>query len=210
MKQKNIFSLFGISLILLGASIFLNISHIVITNESIVLVFVGILATFIVVSNYAQVIDIRDNTNKQIKELESRTQKKIDDLNKLYNEMNEASNRIKKIEKDMDFNAAEAYRLYGIFCYDKNLYKNSCKYLLDAVSLYSKNSEDDDSNTILDLVLEMLEPNNWNDESQKEIDFNYEDCLKKVNELPDKYNQKKKIIDSMETFHKNDQKKKDN
>ena len=158
MKQTNNFLLFGISIILLGASLFLNISHTVITNESIVLVFVGILATFIVVGNYAQVTEIRNNTNSQINELESKIQQKLDELNELNTVMTKTSNRIMKIEKDMDYNAAEAYRLYGVFCYDKKLHRSSCKYLLDAVSLYSKNSKDDDSNVLLDIVLAIFYP----------------------------------------------------
>ena len=139
MKQTINFLLFGISIILLGASLFLNISHTVITNESIVLVFVGILATFIVVGNYAQVIDIRNSTNTQINDLELKTRNKIEELNKLYVEMTETSNKLKKVEKNTDFNAAEAYRLYGAFCFDKEYYKNSSKYLLDAITLYYKN-----------------------------------------------------------------------
>lgn len=46
--------LFGILIVLLGASIVVNISDIVVSSQSIVITFIGILATFVVVGNYAQ------------------------------------------------------------------------------------------------------------------------------------------------------------
>jgi hypothetical protein len=58
---KNFFSkcinywILGILIVLLGIDIALHISYKVITSDHIVLTFVGVLATFIVVSNYAQV-----------------------------------------------------------------------------------------------------------------------------------------------------------
>ena len=53
--MKTNYWLLIISIVLIVVSISLNISTTVITDASIVLVFVGILATFVVVSNYAQV-----------------------------------------------------------------------------------------------------------------------------------------------------------
>jgi hypothetical protein len=58
---------------LLGISISLNISDAVITNESIVLAFIGVLATFIVVGNFAQVSEIRNIIENKIKSLEHKT-----------------------------------------------------------------------------------------------------------------------------------------
>lgn len=69
-SNKNIYILFSISIILIFISITLNISQIVVTNESIVLVFIGILATFIVVSNYSQVSDVKTNVENKIEKLE--------------------------------------------------------------------------------------------------------------------------------------------
>ena len=73
-KKKNnknyIYSLFGISIILIFISITLNISQYIVTDESIVLLFIGILATFIVVSNYSQVSDIKSNIDNKIEKLE--------------------------------------------------------------------------------------------------------------------------------------------
>ena len=82
--------------------------------------------------------------------------------------MTETSNKLKKVEKNTDFNAAEAYRLYGAFCFDKEYYKNSSKYLLDAITLYYKiNPIDDDSEKLLNIVLDNLQPENWNNIKQK-------------------------------------------
>jgi len=62
--------LFGTSLVLLGVSIFLNCGVIDGNNVTLVLGFVGILATFIVVSNYAQVQEIKREFEKEKKNLE--------------------------------------------------------------------------------------------------------------------------------------------
>lgn len=59
-------------IVLLGVSICCHISSCVIKNENVVLTFVGILATFVVVSNYAQVKDIERKADEHKKELESR------------------------------------------------------------------------------------------------------------------------------------------
>ena len=203
MEKTINFWLFGISIILLGASLFLNVSHTVVTNESIVLVFVGILATFIVVGNYAQVTEIKNNTNIQIKNLELKTQNKIDELNKLFGQITEASERIKLIEKNADLNAADARRLYGAFCLDRKLYRNSCKHLLDTVSLYTKyESYPKLCDTLLNAVVNNIGSEKWNSTSQKKIIFNYQEYLAKVKEFPDKYTQKQKIIDLLETYSK--------
>jgi len=203
MKQTINFGLFGISLILLGASLFLNVSHTVITNESIVLVFVGIIATFIVVGNYAQVTEIRNNTHSQIKDLELNTKYKIDELNKLYDKMTETSEKLKTVENRLAYNAAEAYRLYGAYCFNRKLYRNSCQYLLDAVSLFNKSTSNPKMDEkILSFVIRNLEPVNWNNFNQKQIDFDYQDYLRKVKELPDNYAQKQRIIDLLEIYNK--------
>ena len=58
---------------MLGISISLNISDAVITNESIVLAFIGVLAIFIIVGNFAQVSEIRNIIENKIKSLEHKT-----------------------------------------------------------------------------------------------------------------------------------------
>ena len=58
---------------MLGISISLNISDAVITNESIVLAFIGVLAKFIIVGNFAQVSEIRNIIENKINSLEHKT-----------------------------------------------------------------------------------------------------------------------------------------
>jgi len=194
------FWIFGISILLLGTSLFLNISASVITNESIVLVFVGILATFIVVGNFAQVSEIKNSTDKQIRNLESKTQSKIDELNTLFNEINEATNKLSKIEKDTCMNSGEAYRLYGIYTLDKNHYKTSTTHLINAVTSYNKAGKGGSfMNTILDVILGSLEPENWNHKDSTE-DFDYKLNISRVQKFPDSYQQKQKIIDMLENY----------
>lgn len=201
MNKKNSFWLFGISLILLGASLFLNISHTIITNESIVLVFVGILATFVVVGNYAQVTEIRNSTNKQIDDLDTETQKKIDHLNNLHIKMEETSLKIEELEKSSRFNAAEAYRLFGIFSYDKDMFRTSNEYLLYSLSLYFQCEQQLNAiDAMLDLVLKNFKPENWNHESQKGRVFSYQKFIEKVKMFPNEYPQKQKILDLLESY----------
>lgn len=200
------FWLFGISLILLGASLFLNISNTIITNESIVLVFVGILATFIVVGNFAQVTEIRNNTNSQIVDLELKTQKKIDELNNLYTKINEASEKISIIEKKMNYNSGEAYRLYAIFTQDKELFRSSTRFFLDSISMYNKSEYYISKlDNMLNRVIENLKPEVWNDPENVEY-FDYNTYLELVKEYPDTYIQKQKIIELLEKY-KNEENK---
>lgn len=56
----------------LGAIIVANYFGFVITDQNVILTFVGILATFIIISNYEQVQTIEKQTNEQIKKLENK------------------------------------------------------------------------------------------------------------------------------------------
>ena len=78
--------LFGISLIMLGGALASNISHNVITDESVVLVFVGILATFVVVGNYAQVKSIEEKMEKKFEFLDEKT-KELENINTDLNDI---------------------------------------------------------------------------------------------------------------------------
>jgi len=69
-NNRYIYALFGVGIILIFVSITLNISQIVVTKESIVLFFIGVLATFVVVSNYSQVSDIKSDIEYKIEKLE--------------------------------------------------------------------------------------------------------------------------------------------
>lgn len=80
--------LFGLAIIMLGASIISNISYYIVTNESIVLFFVGVLATFVVVGNFAQTKSIKDELeekNEQLQKNTDETQNKIKSILILLN-----------------------------------------------------------------------------------------------------------------------------
>ena len=79
--------LIGLAILLLAISIALNIDHSTIAKESIVLGFVGVLATFIVVGNYAQVKAIESQSDNRIKEIED----KFKELEGIFNQLNEIS-----------------------------------------------------------------------------------------------------------------------
>jgi len=61
--------LLGLVLVLFTIDIAIKISSSIITNESIVIIFIGILATFVVISNYAQTKAIKDDLENKIKEI---------------------------------------------------------------------------------------------------------------------------------------------
>lgn len=68
-KENSVYKYFFVIfllIILIGIEFYFHISYVCITEESIVLSFVGILATFIVVSNYAQVKSIEESTRNEI------------------------------------------------------------------------------------------------------------------------------------------------
>lgn len=75
--------LFVIAIIMLGASIISNISCYIVTNESLVLSFVGVLATFVVIGNFAQTQAIKDELKKENE--------------KFQKEINETENKINSI-----------------------------------------------------------------------------------------------------------------
>jgi tRNA nucleotidyltransferase/poly(A) polymerase len=59
-----------------------------IQNESLIITFVGILATFVVVSNYVQVVEIRNQFSEKVKTMED----KIKELSEIKNRMLEHTN----------------------------------------------------------------------------------------------------------------------
>jgi hypothetical protein len=93
--------LFTISIILLGISICLNISHTIIDGQNIVIGFIGVIATFIVVSNYMQVRDVKAEFERKIQEMESEFNNRIiDQDSKNKNIINNVDEKINKgIEK---------------------------------------------------------------------------------------------------------------
>ena len=201
-EKSHIHWILGISIILLGASLFLNISNTIITNDSIVLTFVGILATFIVVGNYAQVTEIRNSTNSQIKDLETYTQSEIQKLEKLQAEISKATKKLEENEKRTNYVAGEAYRLYGNITREKGMFRLSTAHYISALHSYCL-SEDIPNHIkdTLDFILKNLQQENWNKTGQP-MDFNYDSKISAFKILSDTYDEKQKIIELLEKYHK--------
>ncbi|MBP5371535.1 MAG: hypothetical protein J6Y55_06400 [Bacteroidales bacterium] len=81
--RNNIVVIF-LLIILLGFDIYSRISYLCITDESIVLSFVGILATFIVIGNYAQVKDVKDETSKKFNAINELIEKNNSENNEKF------------------------------------------------------------------------------------------------------------------------------
>lgn len=79
-----------ISCILLVASIFLNISHIIITKESIVISFVGILASIIVVGNFAHVSAMKTEIYTEIEKIREQQEAMQLTTDSLINQFNDS------------------------------------------------------------------------------------------------------------------------
>jgi hypothetical protein len=68
-----------ILIVFLGVDISMHISNSIIDNQNIVLTFVGILATFVVVSNYMQVKEIENKFNTTVEAAKEGLQKQFED-----------------------------------------------------------------------------------------------------------------------------------
>lgn len=194
MNKKLNFWLFGISILLFGISICLNVSSVVITNESIVLTFIGILATFIVVGNFAQVSEIRNITDQKINRLEQKSETQIKVLKSLINKSSET-------EKNTHYTLGEAYKLYGIVAWEKKLSRTSTNYLILAIFEYIKSKRSINPDSLLDLIVENLDSQNWNNENSNS-DFEYEKNLELVRGFPGYYKDKSIIISQLEKYQK--------
>ena len=72
--------LLGVLILLVGADICCHISYVVIENVHIILTFIGILSTFVVVSNYFQVKEAERKFEEETRELRKEFDKKVIDL----------------------------------------------------------------------------------------------------------------------------------
>lgn len=91
--------LWGIVIILLGGILFSQIEYFRIMDNHVGLVlgFVGVLATFIVVSNYAQIKHVQDELNK----VQDKTNKVKDELNKFQDALTIIHNESKALKNDI-------------------------------------------------------------------------------------------------------------
>ncbi len=92
-------------------------------NDNIVITFLGALAAFVVISNYAQMVDIRDQTNKRIKELDDKLENmnnKVDGMEKTIEiDKERIQTKFEAIAKMMLVAKGEFYRYYVIYQQDK-------------------------------------------------------------------------------------------
>jgi hypothetical protein len=145
--KKYIFNywLFLILIVLLAINICLNISHAIIDNQNLILAFVGILATFIVVSNYAQVKDIErafnkkeNELNKKIENIENSNKNTLNKIDSLRSEAEEFKYNINnKIPDIYNFFRSvncftDALRLFNSPAFDEN-YKSYFISILDSL-----------------------------------------------------------------------------
>jgi len=101
-----------------------------ISNESIVLTFVGILAAFVVISNYAQVKGVENNFNKNISKIENLAND-VDEIKKqVYGDLaNSLITNSYNIEKEKHKDIAFDYVLHAIIL----LLKNNIDYIFDCI-----------------------------------------------------------------------------
>ena len=92
--------LIAIVIVLLVVEICCHISNCVVSESNIVLTFVGILATFVVVSNYAQVKSIEDKMESEITHLN-------EELEKLRREKKEMRALVKSYDERLTLNDEE-------------------------------------------------------------------------------------------------------
>jgi hypothetical protein len=202
MKNKS-YWLFGTSILLLICSIALNISHSIITNESIVLTFIGILATFILVGNYAQVTEIRNSTQAKVDEQRQQTEKKLAELQTLYHDLQKKTETIKQLEYKIHLVSADASRILGGLTSDTKAHRSSVEHLIQSIySLYKSKTLNKSNVLILDKligsIINSLEPNNWNCQEAKFCDFDFEYNINLVKNLPSTTPHKEEILNLLE------------
>ncbi|GEM_PF-3773566 len=131
--------MFAILIFFLGICISMHVSSCVISNEGTVLTFVGILATFVVVSNYYQVVEIERKMNEKIENLES----KILDINTLKEDI---TNTLSKNNQSVIFELVKLIRKY------ENANKKKKEKIIN--QLYSFNEIESD--IVRDKVFEII------------------------------------------------------
>jgi peptidoglycan hydrolase CwlO-like protein len=114
------FWIVSILIILLGINICLHVSHtIIIDGQNLILGFIGIIATFVVVGNYIQVVDVKnefreklraaENLGNEIKMLEEKFEKTANDakeieskVKEVYRKITAAEGKLENVEKELE------------------------------------------------------------------------------------------------------------
>lgn len=123
-----------ILIVLLGIDICFHISSCVIDNQNIILTFVGILATFIVVSNYSQVRVVKEELDQRAKDLEE----KFNEIRIIH------SDELKNIAYHEDLTDDVSFDIYMKqgFDYTKNKKLKAAIISYCRAMIYSLNNED--------------------------------------------------------------------
>jgi len=142
-----------IIIILLGAILFCHIYTITDSNNAtIVLGFVGILATFVVISNYYQVYQIKQNIDVQIKATEK---------------------NFLKIQKDTEYkinlSLGNVSKIYANINFEKHFYINAINSYINAIKSHSQISDKSFVKIDIDSLISLLTSVDW-----KSYDFSNE------------------------------------
>ena len=108
MKFISDFWLFLIGCILLAAAISLHISDVVISDKSIVVTFIGVLASIIVIGNVSQVAYIKSHFDKKSNELEKTLKDANEAIDVLKNSYIEVVVELNKLKSDVVKNHIES------------------------------------------------------------------------------------------------------
>jgi len=123
----------GIALIMFAISICINFTKIEDSNSGLIFGFVGILATFIVVGNYAQVMTIRSEFDEKIKESETKYNDAINKLNSSIVELQ--SSQIETNTKLTESKGIFYYNL-GLALYSDEKYPSALNAYFNALEFF--------------------------------------------------------------------------
>jgi len=111
------------------SSIILEKYKIGFSDESYILGFVGVLATFVVISNYIQVQQVKQESEKKINELEGN----ISEVKVIKSELSELK---RELEMHQNYLDARIYHLQGNDFINKKEYRNAYDILLTSLHYY--------------------------------------------------------------------------
>lgn len=115
----------GILIIIAGFIFASTISWIYISNESLVLGFVGVLATFVVISNYSELRDIRNDNSAASRKINFEFKDAMNGLKEKQTQMErEFKENIQILDKDFDEKIKDNLKRINIASIQNELYNN--------------------------------------------------------------------------------------
>ena len=184
---KNNWFIVGIIIVLIGFDIFIHIPIIDIKSSyfGAIIGFVGILATFIVVSNYAQVNNIEKKFDERIKKYDT----KISELDSKISEQNsEISNIEKRNKVDNIIYTVESMQEIAIALFAAKEYQ-SCFYIsFRALEIITTNDNELFEGKITDIVYRLCNIIKSYDIESGKMKIKVSDYMKLINRM-------KKVVD---------------